>query len=230
MMNFKKNKILELVGYIFVSLSGFIFILIIISLIPLPGNYKVFSVMSGSMEPTIKTGSIVFVKPSSDYKVDDIISFSESGNINQSTTHRIIEIIQSDGRIFYKVKGDANDAADWRETPKENVIGKVLFSIPLLGYLLTFAKQPLGFVILVWIPAIIIIWEEVGKIRKELKTAPKTSINSTIKAVQTKTNPSNSSKVNLDIKQKEEKTENKKSRSGKTIKKPREKKNPPKKI
>ena len=215
-------------GYIFIGLVGLIFLLIVISLIPLPGNYKVLSVLSGSMEPAIKTGSIVFVKPVGNYKVNDVITFPGSGTDAQPITHRIVEAKEAEGTILYKVKGDANDAADWQAVPREEVTGKVFFSIPYFGYLLSFAKQPIGFILLIWVPVIMIIWEQLGKIRKELKTAPKNLVSPIAKAVQT--TPSNPSKVNLDIKQKEEKTENKKSRSGKTIKKPREKKNPPKKI
>jgi len=227
-INSEEKKILKTMGYIFIGLVGLIFLLIVISLIPLPGNYKVLSVLSGSMEPAIKTGSIVFVKPVGNYKVNDVITFPGSGTDAQPITHRIVEAKEAEGTILYKVKGDANDAADWQAVPREEVTGKVFFSIPYFGYLLSFAKQPIGFILLIWVPVIMIIWEQIGKIRKELKTAPKNLVSPIAKAVQT--TPSNPSKVNLDIKQKEEKTENKKSRSGKTIKKPREKKNPPKKI
>jgi len=70
--------------------------------------------------------------------------------------------------IFYTVKGDANEEADAEKVPRENVIGKVLFSIPFLGYTLDFAKKPVGFLLLIWVPAIMIIWEEIRTIKNEI--------------------------------------------------------------
>jgi len=206
----------KIIYYIFIAFVAAIAILLIVSVFPIPGNYKVLTVFSGSMEPKIKTGSIVTVRPANDYKVNEIITFNKEGNL---VTHRIIdieEVKEKGNTIFYTVKGDANEEADAEKVPRENVIGKVLFSIPFLGYTLDFAKKPVGFLLLIWVPAIIIIWEETGKIRKELKKSPKITAIQTIQTVET------SPKVNLDIKQKEEKPKNKKSRSGKTIKKTRE--------
>jgi len=155
--------------YLFIVLIAAIALLLLISVVPVPGNYEVLVVLSGSMEPTIKVGSVVVVKPSEDYKIDDIITFSRSEDSEVSTTHRIVEIEDEDGRVLYTVKGDINEDPDQDKVLKENVIGKVLFSIPFLGYPLNFAKQPVGFVLLIWIPALIIIWEEIKNIGKEMK-------------------------------------------------------------
>ena len=151
-------------------------LLLIISVIPVPGNFKVLTVLSGSMEPAIKTGSVVFVKPAhstgsgqADYKIGDIITFGDQEGSKVLTTHRIVKTEYEDEKTLYTVKGDANKAADIRKVPSENVVGKTLFSIPFLGYLLNFAKQPIGCILRIWVPAIIIIWEEIEKIRKELK-------------------------------------------------------------
>jgi len=180
--------------YILGTFVSVVFALIIISIIPIPGNYEVLTVLSGSMEPAIKTGSIVFVKPSSNYQVNDIITFLESNISDKPITHRIVEIREENGALYYKVKGDANSAADWSEVSKENITGKVLFSIPFLGYLLNFAKQPLGFALLIWTPAVIIIWEEVGKVRREI------SKNKKVQAVQELKSIPVAEQVNLEIK------------------------------
>ena len=185
--------------YICLAFAGSIILLIVISIIPVPGNFKVLTVLSGSMEPAIKTGSVVFVKPAhstgsgqADYKIGDIITFGDQEGSEALTTHRIVEIEIEDGKTLYTVKGDANNAADTRKVPSENVVGKTLFSIPFLGYLLNFAKQPIGFILLIWVPAIIIIWEEIEKIRKELKRKPK---------IEPKTEPKADAKIFQGIKE-----------------------------
>jgi len=193
-INSEEKKILKTMGYIFIGLVGLIFLLIVISLIPLPGNYKVLSVLSGSMEPAIKTGSIVFVKPVGNYKVNDVITFPGSGTDAQPITHRIVEAKEAEGTILYKVKGDANDAADWQAVPREEVTGKVFFSIPYFGYLLSFAKQPIGFILLIWVPVIMIIWEQIGKIRREISKNKKTQAIQELKSVPV------AEQVNLEIK------------------------------
>ena len=71
--------------------------------------------------------------------------------------------------MIYKTKGDANDDPDVREVREGEVIGKVLFSIPFLGYMIDFAKKPIGFGLLIIIPAVIVMFDEVRKIWREVK-------------------------------------------------------------
>lgn len=133
------------------------------------GGISVKIVQSGSMEPAIKTGSIVVVKPVSDYQVDDVITFVFSPTDQIPTTHRIVEERIVGGASRYITKGDANEDRDPREVLERNVDGKVLFSIPFLGYLLDFARQPLGFGLLVGIPAAYVVFEEATKIVSEVR-------------------------------------------------------------
>ena len=156
----------KIVSYIFVAVIAVVVLLLVVSVIPIPGNYKVLMVLSGSMEPVIKVGSIVTVKPRQEYKIDDIITFNLGSKA--PTTHRIVDIEEESDKILYMVKGDANEDPDLEKVPKENVIGKVLFSIPFLGYALDFAKKPVGFLLLIWVPAIIVIWEEIRTIKNEI--------------------------------------------------------------
>ena len=156
----------KIVSYIFVAVIAVVVLLLVVSVIPIPGNYKVLVVLSGSMEPTIKVGSIVTVKPRQEYKIDDIITFNSGGKT--PTTHRIVDIGEENEKTLYTVKGDANEEPDLKPVPKNSVIGKVLFSVPFLGYAVDFAKRPLGFVLLIWVPAIMIIWEEIRTIKNEI--------------------------------------------------------------
>ena len=170
------NKFFKIIYYALMAGIIAIAVLLIVSIFPITGNIETKIVLSGSMEPAIKTGSIVVIKPEDNYKIGDIITFGKDTKKDIPTTHRIIKMRASSGEILYRTKGDANGGPDGNETNKKSVIGKVLFSIPYLGYILDFAKKPLGFILLVGIPAGIIIidelkkiWMEVRKIKKKKK-------------------------------------------------------------
>lgn len=127
--------------------------------------FKLYVVSSGSMEPSIKTGSVIAVVPKAVYQVGDIISFKTSDNSKSTTTHRIVGI----GGGFFKVAGDANDDPDPNLVPNSAVVGSVRLSVPYVGYLSGFAKTPKGFILLVIIPATIIIYEELKGLGVEIK-------------------------------------------------------------
>ncbi len=152
--------------YAFYAAVGLIVLLLLSSALPIPGGIKTFVVQSGSMEPSIKTGGVVVVKPMDSYAVGDVITFGPRTKTKSPTTHRIIEVT-ADGN--YVTKGDANSDQDLRTVSHYEVIGRVLFSLPYLGYAVAAAQKPWGFMIIVVIPAAIIIWEEAGKIWREIK-------------------------------------------------------------
>lgn len=162
-------KIFKYLYYIFIAFIVIVALLLIISTIPITGNYKVLTVLSGSMEPSIKIGSVVAVKPSGDYKIGEVITFGPYSKIKAPITHRIYDIKVVEGNPIYITKGDANNAPDTREISKKDVVGKVLFSVPLVGYAVNFAKQPLGFTLIIIIPAAAIIFDEIKNIYGEVK-------------------------------------------------------------
>jgi len=153
---------------VFLFMVGF---LTAFSLLPIKGNYKLMSVMSGSMHPTIKVGSLIVVKsiPVKNYKIGDIITFRPEGATKDNVTHRIVGIEQKEGTLFFKTKGDANDTPDQKLVAPNQIIGKELLAIPFMGYLLTYIKTLPGLIFFIFVPAIIIIAEEIVNIRKEIK-------------------------------------------------------------
>jgi signal peptidase len=162
-------KVLNLIYYILLAFVVMVAILLIFSAFPIAGNYKIFVVQSGSMAPAIKMGSLVIVKPANDYKIGDVITFGPYSKTKAPTTHRIYDIKVVNGQPVYITKGDANNAPDTREVTKRDILGKVLFSIPYLGYAVAFAKKPLGFALIVIVPAVIIIIDEIKNIYNEIK-------------------------------------------------------------
>jgi signal peptidase len=140
---------------------GLLLVLLQSSLIP---GYEVRIVQSGSMEPAISTGSVVIVKAQTSYKDGDVITFGGEERRSLPTTHRIIGTEIVAGELVFITKGDANAEADVDPIAADTVRGKVLLAIPVLGYLLDFARQPLGFALLIGLPALLIVTEEAGKI------------------------------------------------------------------
>jgi len=163
-------KIFKVIYSIFIVFIVAVAILLIVSVFPITGNYKIMVVQSGSMEPTIKMGSLVIVKPESDYKIGNVITFGPVTKTKAPTSHRIYDIKVINGEPVYVTKGDANNAPDTTEIQKKDIIGKVLFSVPYIGYAVNFAKKPLGFGLIIIVPAALIIFDEVKNIFQEIKT------------------------------------------------------------
>lgn len=134
----------------------------------LPGGFRLFTVQSGSMVPALKTGSIVIDRSKSSYQKGDMITFLDVEKPKVTITHRIVEVKKDNDLIKYITKGDANDANDSGEINKSSVIGKVLLTIPYLGYPVAFAKTQTGFMLLIVIPATILVYSEMMSIKKEL--------------------------------------------------------------
>ena len=110
-------------------------------------GYDVYTILSGSMEPTYHVGSIIYVK-SVDYRdltVGDPITFLLDENT--VATHRIVEIIpdEEDPTVLrFRTKGDANANADGGLVHYKNIIGRPDFTIPYLGYVANYIQNPPG--------------------------------------------------------------------------------------
>jgi len=163
-LNIKKTLKITIITIIILLVSLF---LIFYRPVSLAGDTHYFIVLSGSMEPAIRVGSVVAIKSvdTNTLKTNDIICFETSPD-QPWTTHRIINITD-EGFI---TKGDANEEPDREIVKKENVIGKVALIIPYIGYLSYFVHTPLGLILLIIIPATLLIIGEarnIAKYRKE---------------------------------------------------------------
>lgn len=134
--------------------SKFLIVLIIlitiISLMVTPGvvdhGYFVIGDPTGSMNPVIKPGSILFVGPinPSSIKVGDIIAFNAPWENGTMFAHQVIKICYIGGHEYFRTKGVANPSRDPLPVPTYDVKGHVLFSIPYLGYALIYSKLVLA--------------------------------------------------------------------------------------
>ncbi len=163
------SRLLKISYYVLFAAIAAVALFLTVSALPITGNYKVKIVLSGSMEPEIKTGSIVVIRPADNYGIGDIITFGKDTKKDIPTTHRIIKTRVVGGKMLYTTKGDANNGPDGKEIRENEIAGKMMFSVPFLGYMIDFAKKPAGFAIIIIIPAIVIVYDEIKKIWKEMR-------------------------------------------------------------
>ena len=156
-------KVVKIIGNIIfvfcLVTAGLFFLAHFTKVLPL----RVFIVSSGSMEPAIKTGSLVVTLPSSAYQIGDIVTYKTGKK--DTTTHRLVAADAGQ----YKTAGDANKAPDTSVVTGEQILGRVIYSLPQAGYLAAFAKTPPGFILFVIIPATIIVYEELKSLLSQVK-------------------------------------------------------------
>jgi len=167
-MDFKKinSKKAKKISYwvIFGFLSA-VLIFVLFPLLPIENNYSLKMVLSGSMTPAIKTGSIVVVKPALSYKIGDVITFQKGQGEENILTHRII----SQTEQGFITQGDANNVADANPVGEKDILGRVVLTVPYAGYVVNFAHSKFGLILLILIPALLIIGGEGLKIFQEVQ-------------------------------------------------------------
>jgi len=126
-------------------------------------------VLSGSMEPKMSPGDAVIVRevPPSEIESGDIITFQTSSET--PTTHRVVEIQQTEDGQAYVTKGDANEEADRGTVPHDRVVGEVIFVIPFIGHLIQFANTQMGFLALVLTPMVLFVASELWELAKSIR-------------------------------------------------------------
>lgn len=136
-------------------------------------------VLSGSMEPKMSPGDAVIVRevPASEIQQRDIITFQRAGS-ETPTTHRVIEVQQTDDGTAYVTKGDANEERDRGTVSQDRVIGEVILVIPFIGYVIQFANTQLGFLALVLTPMALFVLSELWELAKSVRE-PEASMDQT---------------------------------------------------
>lgn len=132
-------------------------------------SYKPIIVLSDSMEPTIKLGSLAFVKQTdvNQLKNGDIVAYKED---NLVITHRIVENRETAGTRQFTTKGDGNSNNDPLPVTEKKIVGIYLFSIPKLGYLALFLQTPLGIILFITLPLMLLLLYDIIH-RKSFKQA-----------------------------------------------------------
>lgn len=130
-------------------------------------GYKPFIVLSGSMEPSIMTGDMVFVKETDpdSLKVGDVIAYKSGSAV---VTHRIVEVKSENGETRYVTQGDANNAADQGLVKPADVEGIYQRRIAGAGNLAMFMQTTTGMILFVVCPLVLFVLWDV--IRRQLES------------------------------------------------------------
>lgn len=128
-------------------------------------GYQVFTVLSGSMEPTYHVGSLVYVdyfdkdpEQQKSLKVGDPVTYMAGEKT--VVTHRITAVVvdeEDPSVIRYATKGDNNATGDQSLLHYKNVIGKPVFSIPYLGYVADYVQNPPGLYVAIALGVVVVL-------------------------------------------------------------------------
>lgn len=105
---------------------------------------EVIVIRGGSMSPAIDVGALIVVRATDpgDVRAGDVATIrSPSGTL---VTHRVVDVIDADGAIRFRMKGDANMAPDPVLVEANALVGRVELQVPVAGYLLFLLSRPLG--------------------------------------------------------------------------------------
>ena len=132
-----------------------------------------YVVASGSMIPELEIYDVLIVQghePFEDLEIGDIIVFNRPSDHNRVIVHRVVSIIDDDPKTL-RTQGDANPASipgtDFPIT-EEEYIGKVVYTLPQVGYVTQLLKPPINYVIIVVVIGIMVV-KQITKRKKEKK-------------------------------------------------------------
>lgn len=160
-MGWKKvlNKISD-----FLVTSAFVFLIFIVCMMafskasgeqPNVFGYELKTVLSGSMEPFLQTGSVIVVRQTGNdeqFNEGDIVTFQTEERV--LVTHRIIGVEKNE----YIMKGDNNDGADVNPVHEQNIVGKYAgITIPYVGYVMNLVNSKSGSAFMLIIPGLLLL-------------------------------------------------------------------------
>ncbi|KQL43466.1 signal peptidase [Brevibacillus choshinensis] len=133
-------------------------------------GFQMKGVLSGSMEPTFMTGSVIVIKPGGDmnrFQKGDVITFRVADD--KLVTHRVVDVLKNGQNVSYVTKGDNNQKADPEPVRAENIVGQYMgITVPNLSYLLDFVRSKTGAVILMITPGVFLLGYSILSIRKAI--------------------------------------------------------------
>ena len=137
--------------------------------VPKIGGYAPLIVLTPSMEPNIKSGDLIIVKQidGNDVKEKDVIAFVDpDGNGTSILTHRVKEVYEEDGTLYFRTQGDANNAEDRLPVSEDKLVGIYVTRIGGAGNVAMFMQTTAGLVVCVVVPLVLlVVWDIVRRKR-----------------------------------------------------------------
>jgi signal peptidase I len=122
--------------------------------------------LTGSMVPAIHPGDVVVdeqISPTT-AKVGDIVTFRDPQEQSKLLTHRVVSIRREGSYLRFVTQGDANNTQEHWRVPADGTIARVMYKVPWVGHIAVFARTKLGWALLVGIPLLLLLGEELVRI------------------------------------------------------------------
>lgn len=136
-------------------------------------GYRIFAVVTGSMEPEYSVGDVLLCKKIDTNELkegDDVTYLGKEGTFKDKVvTHRIKKIIEKDGKRTFITKGIANKSADPPVEPSQ-IYGKVAKKLVVLSFLHGYSSSAIGFFLFVILPIMALVGSEIVQTMLERKT------------------------------------------------------------
>lgn len=123
--------------------------------VPSIGGVLPLIVLTDSMYPEIESGDLILCRTAEaeEIEVRDVIAFFDpAGNGSSIVTHRVIDIVEENGKISFLTRGDNNNTEDRLPVPAENLVGVYQSRIAGAGHIAMFMQSTTGLIICVVLP------------------------------------------------------------------------------
>jgi len=128
--------------------------------VPSVGGYLPLIVLTDSMVPEIYSGDLIICQTPEDkeIKVNDVIAFFDpAGNGTSIVTHRVVELVEENGEVKYRTRGDNNNTEDRLLVSEEDLVGIYQTRIAGAGNIAMFMQSPTGLIVCVVLPIILLV-------------------------------------------------------------------------
>lgn len=128
--------------------------------VPSVGGYFPLIVLTDSMYPEIKSGDLIFCQEveAENVQQGDVISFFDpAGNGTAIVTHRVAEVINEDGTLMFRTRGDNNNTDDKVLVGAQDIVGTYLGRVPAAGSVALFMQTTTGLIVCVVLPIILLV-------------------------------------------------------------------------
>lgn len=145
---------------------GFLFTLLAAAALPLAIGDRSFTVLSGSMSPTIETGDVVVTEPvvPTEIAIGDIVTFRDPEGTSKLYSHRVQSVEEGGANVAFITRGDANTSIERWQVPAGGTVGRVVYRIPKLGFAIAWMSTPAARTAMTVLPALLLCWFAIGRI------------------------------------------------------------------
>jgi signal peptidase I len=148
------------------------------AVLPLALGLRTYAVKSGSMTPTIDTGDLVIDRTISpaEASVGDIVMFKDPEGGGKLISHRVRAVHERNGRTYFVTRGDANTGFEHWSVPDTGTIGRIVYRVPKLGFVLGGIGSAPGKIVLIVIPALVLLWLGLMRIWRPERLQPEPAV------------------------------------------------------